>query len=186
MRSLVLALGLLLPLAHAEEGGNAHFRLFLEKSPPVVVVNQTHVFHAPLGMEEVVGALGVVGVGGIGLDLATHFELGGFLEYREWRLRTSASGALSLGGGLVCYTGVLDWLGYPYEVRTTYRIRFGGGGGLSICYPVSGGEEIRLRPLVEGVANLQFRVIPNVIADVTLLAGFPHGVGGAVGFALAY
>jgi len=185
MRSFVVVLGLLLLPALAEEGGKARFRLLFEE-PPVVVVNQTHVFHTPLGMDEVVGTLGVVGVGGIGLDLATHLELGGFLEYREWRLRTSASGALSLGGSSVCYTGALDWLGYPYETKTTYRIRFGGGGGLSICYPLSGGETIRLRPLVEGVANLQFRVIPNVIADVTLLAGFPAGVGGAVGSALAY
>jgi len=186
MRRLFAALGLLVLLAYAENPSKASYRLFFDGPRPVVVVNNTHVFHTPLSMDEVTGALGVVGIGGLGLDLATHFELGGFLEYREWRLWMAASGALSLSGSSVCYTGGLDWLGYPYETRTTYRIRFGGGGGLSICYPVSGGDEVVLRPAVEGVANLQFRVIPNVIADVSLKAGFPFGVGGAVGFALAY
>ena len=155
-------------------------------SGPPVVVGNTHVFHAPLAMDQVTGSLGVVGIGGLGTDLAPHFELGGFLEYREWRLWMAASGALSLSGGSVCYLGLLDWLGYAYEARTTYRIRLGGGGGLSVCYPVGGGDAIALRPAVEGLANLQFRVIPNVIADVTLRAGLPFGVGGSVGFALAY
>ncbi len=186
MRRFFAALGLLLLMAHAENPSKASFRLFFDGPQPVVVVNNTHVFHTPLAMGEVTGALGVVGIGGLGLDLTTHAQLGGFLDYRAWRLWMAASGTLSLSGSSVCYSGGLDWLGYAYETRTTYRIRLGGGGGLSICYPVSGGEEIAVRPAIEGVANLQFRVIPNVIADVSLKAGFPFGLGGAVGFALAY
>jgi len=47
---------------------------------------------------------------------------------------------------------------------------------------VSGGEEIAVRPAVEGVVNLQSRVTPHVIAEVSLKAVLPFGVGGAVGF----
>ena len=153
---------------------------------PVVVINQTHVFHTPLGMDQVVGSLGVQGLGGLGFDLGPRFAVGGYLEYRDWRVRLSASGAASLSGGGVCYSGVVDWFGLPYEIRTTYRIRLGAGGGLSVCYPLAGGGAAMVQPSVEGAANLQFRVIPNVIADVTFTLGFPEGLGGAVGFALAY
>jgi len=154
---------------------------------PIVVVNQTHVFHTPLAMTEIVGSLGVQSLGGIGLDLSTYAEIGGYVEYHEWRGRMAATGSLGLSGGHVCYTGALDWLGYTYEAEITYRIRFGGGGGIRVCYPVSDEKkDFKVLPLVEGVANLQLRVVPNVIADVTLMAGFPNGVGGAVGFALAY
>jgi len=153
---------------------------------PVIVVSQTHVFHAPLGMDQVVGSLGMEGFGGLGFDLAPRFAVGGYLEYRNWRVRLAVSGAASLSGAGACYAGAIDWFGFPYEVRTTYRIRFGAGGGLSVCYPLAGGGAAVVQPAVEGVANLQFRVIPNVIADVTFVAGFPTGLGGAVGFALAY
>jgi len=156
------------------------------ETPPVVVVNQTHVFHTPIPMTEVVGSLGIQGLGGIGLDLSSYGEIGGFVEYREWRGRMAATGSLGLSGGQICYTGALDWLGYTYEAQVTYRIRFGGGGGLRICYPVGEEQNLEVLPLLEGVANLQLRVVPNVIADVSLMAGFPHGLGGAVGFAFAY
>jgi len=133
-------------------------------------------------MTEVVGALGVQGLGGLGTDLAPFAEVGGFLEYREWRLRMAATGS---AGGELCYTGALNWLGHVLEAKTTYRLRAGGGGGLRLCYPLAG-EEVKAAPIVEGVLNLQFQVIPNVIADVSLALGYPYGVGGAVGFALAY
>jgi len=166
--TLVLALG----LAQAEER--------------IIVLSKTHVFHTPLPMHEVVGSLGVQGLGGLGFDLGTRAEFGGFVEYREWRLRMAASGTVHLSGTEMCYTGALDWLGYTYESEVTYRIRLGGGGGLRICYPLDEEDQVRFLPVVEGILNLQLRVIPNVIADVNLLAGFPIGVGGSVGFALAF
>ncbi len=152
----------------------------------LVVINQTHVFHTPIPMTEIVGSLGVQGIGGIGLDPSGYAELGGFVEYREWRGRMAATGSLGRAGGKLCYTGAVDWLGYTYEARISYRIRLGGGGGLRVCHPVGKTEELTVLPLFEGVANLQLRVVPNVIADVSLMAGFPHGLGAAVGFALAY
>ena len=176
MRKLLAAL-LFFALTLAED---------LSQNPYVIVINQTHVLHTPIPMTETVGSLGIQGLGGIDLGLNTHGELGGFVEYQEWRGRMAARGSLGINGGEICYTGVLDWLGYTYEVKTTYRIRFGGGGGFQFCYPIGKEEDFELLPLVEGVANLQLRVLPNVIADVSLMAGFPQGVGGAVGFAFAY
>ena len=174
------ALGLLLvlTLAAAQEAPI--------QATPVVVVNQTHVFHTPLAMTELTGALGVQGIGGFGLDVSTYAEIGGFLDYREYRARMAATGSIGLSGSQICYSGALDWLGYLFEAETTYRIRLGAGGGLRICYPVGEEQKVRVLPLFEGVANLQLRVVPNVIADVTLTAGFPHGLAGAVGFAFAY
>ncbi len=86
MRRLVAALVLSLLLAYAEHPSKASYRLFFDGPRPLIVVNNTHVVHTPLAMGEVTGALGVVGIGGLGLDLNTHAQLGGFLDYRAWRL----------------------------------------------------------------------------------------------------
>ena len=155
-------------------------------NPNWIIVNQTHVFHTPIAMTEIVGSLGFQGRGGLGFDLSPHAEIGGFVEYREWRMRMAASGALGLKGSRICYSGALDWLGYIFEAKTTYRIRLGGGGGARLCYPVGDTQNLEVLPLVEALANLQLRVIPNVIAELSLTFGFPEGLGGAVGFALAY
>ena len=168
------------------ERGKGLYSLVVEATPANVInINQTHVFHQPIAMTEVVGALGVQSLGGITLDGTTTGRVGGFLEHRDLRFRMSVSGGVGSFGSEVCYTGVLDYLGYYLEKGRTYRIRYGIGGGGRVCYPLSG-DPAHGMPVVELVGDLEFQVIPNVIADVSVMAGVPEGVMGAVGFALAY
>ncbi len=171
MRRFGLALVLLFGLALARDR--------------VIIVNQTHIFHAPIPMTRVVGALGGSVLGGLDPGLATTLKAGGFLDYRDYRLRMNAAAAVGLSGARLCYAGALDWFRFPLEAAATYRLRAGGGAGLRLCYPAGGGG-IEVRPLIEGILNLQFQVIPNVIGDVSFSLGYPEGLLGSVGFALAF
>lgn len=156
-----------------------------------VTFAQTHVFHTPIPMDRVQGVFAMQGAGALdfGLDPAVH--VGGFLDLWDYRGRFAMS-AVALSNPTpaagLCYTVALDYLGWALTRETTYRIRYGAGGGAQLCLlrDVHGTELRQFRPLVEGVASLQYRVFPNVVGDVSLSLGWPEGLGAAVAFGFAF
>lgn len=152
---------------------------------------QTHVFHTPIPMDRVQGVFAMQGAGALDFGLDPAARAGGFLDLWDYRGRFAMS-AVSLSSPTpaagLCYTAALDYLGWTLTRETTYRIRYGGGGGGQLCYlRDSLGQEIRrLLPVVEGLTSLQYRVFPNVVGDVSLSLGWPEGVGAAVAFGFAF
>lgn len=163
--------------------------VFLALAVPALA--QTHVFHAPIPMDRVQGVFAMQGAGAVDFGLSPTARAGGFLDLWDYRGRFAMS-AVSVTDprpavGL-CYTAAVDYLGWTLVRETTYRIRYGAGGGGQLCLLRDGrGTELRrLWPLVEGVASLQYRVFPNVVGDVSLSAGWPEGLGAAVAFGFAF
>ncbi|WP_457634324.1 hypothetical protein [Oceanithermus desulfurans] len=152
---------------------------------------QTHVFHTPLPMDRVQGVFAMQGAGAVDFGLDPAARAGGFLDLWTYRGRFAMS-AVSLSSPApaagLCYTAALDYLGWTLVRETTFRIRYGAGGGAQLCRlrDVHGAELRRLWPLVEGVASLQYRIFPNVVGDVSLSAGWPEGLGAAVAFGFAF
>ncbi|WP_457630385.1 hypothetical protein [Oceanithermus sp.] len=152
---------------------------------------QTYVFHTPIPMDRVQGVFAMQAAGAIDFGLAPVARLGGFLDLWEYRGRVSMS-AVSIKGSNpavgICYAGVGDYLGWTYRSETTYRLRYGLGGGAQLCYfhDSLGGEFSRIWPLVEGLGSLQYRIFPNVVGDITVSAGWPEGLGAAVSFGFAF
>lgn len=155
------------------------------------VLAQTHVFHTPIPMDWAQGVFAMQGTGSIDFGLAPVARVGGFLDLWEYRGRVSMS-AVSVKGSNpavgICYAAAGDYLGWSYRSETTYRLRYGAGGGVQLCYfhDSLGNEYSRVLPLIEGLASLQYRVFPNVIGDITLSAGWPEGVGASVSFGFAF
>ncbi|WP_457629134.1 hypothetical protein [Oceanithermus sp.] len=155
------------------------------------VLAQTHVFHTPIPMDEVQGVFAMQGAGAIDFGLNPVARAGGFLDLWEYRGRFDMSLVATQGSNPavgVCYTAAVDYLGWTLHASTTYRIRYGAGGGGQLCYlRDSLGQEIRrLLPVVEGLASLQYRVFPNVVGDITISGGWPEGMGASVGFGFAF
>ncbi|ADR37477.1 hypothetical protein Ocepr_2026 [Oceanithermus profundus DSM 14977] len=152
---------------------------------------QTHVFHTPIPMDRVQGVFAMQGAGALDFGLDPAARAGGFLDLWAYRGRFAMS-AVSVSSPIpaagLCYTAALDYLGWTLVNETTYRIRYGAGGGAQLCRlrDVHGTELRQFRPLVEGVASLQYRVFPNVVGDVSLSAGWPEGLGAAVAFGFAF
>ena len=152
---------------------------------------QTYVFHEPLPMDRVEGVFAMQGAGAVDFSLTPVARMGGLLDLWDYRGRFSMSVAHRTdptpAAGL-CYTAAVDYLGWSYVRQTTYRIRYGAGGGGQLCMLRDAhGRELRIvRPLVEGLVSLQYRVVPNVVGDVTLSAGWPEGLGASVGFGFAF
>ncbi|WP_457638526.1 hypothetical protein [Oceanithermus sp.] len=152
---------------------------------------QTYVFHTPLPMDQVQGVFALQGSGSIDFGLSPVARAGGFLDLWEYRGRISMS-AVSVKGSNpafgVCYAGAGDYLGWTFRSETTYRIRYGAGAGAQLCYlrDSLGNEFVRFLPLFEGLASLQYRVVPNVVGDITLSAGWPEGLGASVSFGFAF
>jgi hypothetical protein len=157
----------------------------------VPALAQTHVFHTPIPMDRVQGVFAMQGAGSVDFGLTPVARVGGFLDLWEWRGRLSMSAVAvttpNPAAGL-CYTAAVDYLAWTFARETTYRIRYGGGGGAQLCLlrDARGTQIRRLWPLVEGVASLQYRVFPNVVGDVSVSAGWPEGLGAAVAFGFAF
>ncbi len=152
---------------------------------------QTYVFHTPIPMDQVQGVFAMQGSGAIDASLNPTMRAGGFLDLWQYRGRVTMSAITTAGSNPaagVCYTGAADYLGWTFKSETTYRIRYGAGGGLQLCYlrDSLGHDNTRLWPLLEGLASLQFRVVPNIVGDITLSAGWPEGVSAAVAFGFAF
>ncbi|GEM_PF-4908823 len=152
---------------------------------------QTHVFHTPIPMDRVQGVFAMQAAGALDFGLDPAARAGGFLDLWDYRGRFAMS-AVSLSSPTpaagLCYTAALDYLGWTLTRETTYRIRYGAGGGAQLCRlrDVHGAELRQFRPLVEAVASLQYRVFPNVVGDVSLSLGWPEGLGAAVAFGFAF
>ena len=142
-------------------------------------------------MDQVQGVFAMQGTGSIDFELLPTVRFGGFLDLWEYRGRVSMS-AVSIKDSNpavgVCYSGVGDYLGWTYRSETTYRLRYGLGGGVQLCYFRNslGSEYKRIWPLFEGLGSLQYRVFPNVVGDITLSAGWPEGVSASVSFGFAF
>ncbi len=142
-------------------------------------------------MDRVQGVFAMQGAGAIDFGLEPIARAGGFLDLWDYRGRfamsvVSVTGSNPAAG--LCYTAAVDYLGWTLVSETTYRIRYGAGGGAQLCLlrDSHGAEIRRLWPLLEGVASLQYRVFPNVVGDVSLSAGWPEGLGAAVAFGFAF
>lgn len=152
---------------------------------------QTYVFHTPIPMDRVQGVFAMQGAGGVDVGLGPSARVGGFLDLWDYRGRfamsTVAEEVPSPAVGL-CYAATLDYLGWYLRNETTYRIRYGAGGGARLCIlrGTSGATIRRLLPLAEGLASLQYRVVPNVVGDISLSLGWPEGLGAAVAFGFAF
>ena len=152
---------------------------------------QTHVFHTPIPMDEVQGVFALQGNGSIDFNLSPLMRVGGFLDL--WRYRGRLSASTVSGGGAnpfvgVCYAAVGDYMGWTFKDETTYRIRYGAGGGLQLCYlrDSLGHDTTRVLPVFEGLASLQFRVVPNILGDVSVSGGWPEGIGASVSFGFGF
>ena len=165
------------------------FAWFLWMALPALA--QTHVFHTPIPMDRIQGVFAMQGAGSIDFGLNPAGRIGGFLDFWEFRGRVAMSAA-TVGGSNpavgICYAGVGDYLGWTYRSETTYRLRYGAGGGVQICYfrDRLGADYNRVQPLFEGLASLQYRVFPNVVGDITLSAGWPEGFSAAVAFGFGF